>query len=71
MIETCYFCWKKHDPEHKCNERYQAMVQRVEFLSKTKRKLKQATLDQLWSKKSKKGIFRDEFCKPNSNFRTP
>ena len=55
MSSVCYFCWKSHEFEQKCQERYLAMAQRVEALAKPRKRLKQQTLQQAWSKKPKKG----------------
>ena len=55
MAPLCYFCWKEHEFEQKCEERFLAMVQRVEQLSKPKKKLRQLTLTQAWARTPKKG----------------
>ena len=56
MLTLCYFCWKQHDFEQKCEERFLAMAQRVESLTKPAKKLKQQTLEQAWAKKPKTGV---------------
>ena len=55
MSNECYFCYKKHDFEKKCAERFLAMVQRVEHLAKPVKRLRQQTLEQAWAKKQRKG----------------
>ena len=58
MNSVCYFCWKEHDFNQKCKERYLAMALRVEKIPKTKKKLKQLTLQQAWARKEKRGILK-------------